>query len=595
MLRYLGLEWDPSHATAAARAKSLVDALRAQQDWDIALTRAGLAVFVSGIRGGANRLYPLAVDQGVVIGRLFRRSELHDAAGPVSLTSSEGADIVQSEGRTLVQKFWGRYVAFFQIADGTHRLLRDPRGSLPCFVMRDQGVRIAFSWLEDALHLLRDVAPPRVNWPALQAFIQMGALGGRETALEGVTRIFPGEVTDLRGERSTLLWSAVNIARSSNDLSVGEAALLLRETVRSCARAWASCYETILFRLSGGVDSSILLSCLGASATPTDVICVNYHSPGSDSDERSYARMTAMRVGRDLIERERDPDFRLDRVATIARMPEPVHYVGRMNSRTDARMAAAHSAKALFTGAGGDPLFFEYPRWWPAADYLRVNGWDAGLAAATLDAARLGRVSVWKALVLALMQHVRPYNVTQPMPGHAAAFLDRTRHAAMERRRFIHPDLIQAALPIGKLTQTGALMHSMVYYDPLEQDAAPELVTPLMSQPIVELCLGLPTYLLTHGGRGRGLARQAFAADLPPQVATRRSKGGMEEHMTEVLRRNRDFARDTLLGGELARRGLIDRTLIDEFLSGNPSARPGPVGQIHALIGVELWLARWPG
>ena len=265
-----------------------------------------------------------------------------------------------------------------------------------------------------------------------------------------------------------------------------------------------------------------------------------------------------------------------------------------MNSRADAALASEHSATALFTGAGGDALFFEFPRWWPAADYLRVRGWDAGFAAAAMDAARLGKVSVWRAIALAVSERFRPELSARDFSGHTAFICQNQTQSPMQRERFVHTALHRTnALPIGKHAQTVSLMHPLGYYDFFEQASAPERVNPLFSQPLVELCLRLPTYVLTEGGRGRALARRAFAVDLPPQIARRRSKGGMEEHITAVLLSNLDFARSMLLEGELVRRGLLDRAKLEEVLSGRPTALAGPISQIHALIAVEAWLARW--
>ena len=162
------------------------------------------------------------------------------------------------------------------------------------------------------------------------------------------------------------------------------------------------------------------------------------------------------------------------------------------------------------------------------------------------------------------------------------------------RDRFIHPALIHSpGLPIGKHMQTWALLYPIGYYDPFEEAAAPELVHPLLSQPLVELCLQLPTYLLTQGGRGRALARRAFASELPSEIINRRSKGGLEEHITAVLSRNLAFARSMLLDGELVRRGMLNRVAIEELLSGRPTKLSASPGRIHDLIGVEAWLTRW--
>jgi asparagine synthase (glutamine-hydrolysing) len=276
-------------------------------------------------------------------------------------------------------------------------------------------------------------------------------------------------------------------------------------------------------------------------------------------------------------------------------MADPVPYIGWMNSGTDARFASAYAAPAMFTGAGGDALFFEIPMWWPAADYLRIRGLDAGFAAAALDAARLGKVSIWQAIAQAAQERVRPKLAARVPRGYEGLLSDGIQHEALDWRRFIHPALCEATdLPIGKYTQTVALMHPIGYYDPFEQDSAPELVNPLLSQPLIELCLRLPTYVLTQGGQGRALARQAFAPDLPQKIIQRRTKGGMESHIKTVLQANIDLVRSLLLDGELCRRGMLDRAKVEALLSGRPTALPGPISQIHAVAAIEAWLSRWP-
>lgn len=102
-------------------------------------------------------------------------------------------------------------------------------------------------------------------------------------------------------------------------------------------------------------------------------------------------------------------------------------------------------------------------------------------------------------------------------------------------------------------------MHPVGYYDPFERAAAPEGVRPQFSQPLVELCLRLPTYLLTRGGRGRALARRAFASELPPEISNRRSKGGTEEFLKAVLDGNRDYVRGLLLDAGLLGTQLVVR------------------------------------
>ena len=621
MFRYLAIASEPDRPQHQAMARHLAERWRGQPGWRQALSTPWLQVFVTGERPGINEAYPVrgtandagpAID-GVVLGRLFRggtfqRSghECTDHEG-LELSLAEQRRIASSRGNALIDDFWGRYVAFLSAVDGSPCVLRDPSGALPCFRLERGGVSLIFSWLEDALALLPDgpdgqhvaaqgaKSPPQVNWPAIIALARHGALTGRETALDGVSEILAGERMDLSSGRVEPIWSAVTMARQPLRLSDEEAAEALAVTVRACVQAWAGCHDRLLLRLSGGVDSSILLSTLSPEDTSAGVVAVNYHSPGSDSDERPYARAVAASARRPLIEFARDESFRIERALSAARMPSPFPYIGWMNAQTDAGLAQLHGATAMFSGTAGDSLFYEFCRWWPAADYLRSRGLDAGFLSAIVDAAKLGRVSVWRAASLAIKERVHP-NLEDRAPASTNDLLaPGAQTTPFDVNRFAHPSWAATAeLPLGKCMQTQALFYPIGYYDPFEREAAPELVNPLLSQPLIELCLRLPTYQLTAGGRGRALARRAFANVLPRQVARRRSKGGMEAHVTSVLDANRDLVRELLLDGQLCRRGLVDRAQLEERLSAGPTTLPGRVTQLHSLVAIEAWLTRWP-
>jgi len=595
MFRFIAIAWDPSRARACATAERLRNPCQDRIDWEPVLLRPGLQVFTRGAAPGANEAIHLQGGLGVVLGKLFRRGDLTTTPPRhLALTAAESRTILESEGRALVDDFWGRYVAIFQTASGSTHVLRDPSGALPCFRIHHEGASIVFSWLEDALAVIGSMRPWSVQWDAFKAFLLGGKLAGRQTSLAGVLQILPGESIDLHDQGSVLLWNALDWSRAASNCSADEAVQRIRQHVIACTRGWASCYDSLLVRLSGGVDSSILFSCLGPGRTLADVIGVNYYSEGSDSDERIYARLTAARVGRDLIERQRDPTFDLGQVLRAARTCEPVRYTGWLNGAADVKLAEAYGAPALFTGAGGDSVFFEFADWWPAADYLAIRGWDAGFPAAAMDAARLGKVSVWRAVGQAFKERVAPSRPEAHLLGASPLLTAEVCLAVEDWRRFIHPAQRDATdVPIGKRMQIMSATHPVTYYSPFEQEAAPELVNPLLSQPLLELCLSLPTYLLTQGGYGRALARRAFAQDLPPQIINRRSKGGLAEHVSEVLMRNIQEIRAMLLDGQLARRGLLNRSNVEEVLSGRPSAIAGHASQIHGLVAAQAWLDRW--
>lgn len=595
MFRYLALAWNPAAGEPAALAGILTAFMRARRDWTVALERPGLAVFVTGT--GANRVYPLHGGSGAVVGRVFHRQDPQREPERVAEGLAASNAMARDGGRTLLTDYWGRYVAFLEAEDGRHQVLRDPSGALPCYRLRHEGVSFVFSWLEDVLQLPRPPAP-RVSQAGIASYLAFAEVTGRLTALEGVIQILAGEVADIRSAEAgdQLLWDMAQRARSPMDITIPEARDHLRAAVRDCVEAWTGCYDPILLRLSGGVDSAILAACMAQARAGSRVACLNYHSPGADSDEREYARQAANAAGFELIEQRRNSMFRLEQVLTVARTPTPTNYVGRISSPTDADIAARVGATAMFTGSGGDQLFFEFKQSWPAADYLRLHGLNAGFLSAAMESAQLGKVSVWKAAGRAIADRFRVHTPMQDSHVRRTLITDDVHHQAAHAGGYMHPAFFDApGLPIGKLNQVHQLAYFGGYYDPYARERAPELVNPLLSQPLIELCLALPTFQLTHQGRGRGLARLAFANDLPPQIAKRRSKGGMDEHTKAVLAGNLDFAREMLLDGELVRRRLLNRKAIESALSGNPASKTNQSGELHMCISAEVWLRRMSG
>jgi asparagine synthase (glutamine-hydrolysing) len=151
-----------------------------------------------------------------------------------------------------------------------------------------------------------------------------------------------------------------------------------------------------------------------------------------------------------------------------------------------------------------------------------------------------------------------------------------------------------ANLSPGKLWHAASVAVPLLSYDVLSLPNDPESIYPLMSQPVLELCLQLPTYVLIQGGQDRALARRAFAEDLPRQVARRTTKGGSTTIAKTLYEKNLPFIRELLLDGELVRAGYLDRKKLELNL------RPGHAILGHAFgeiliehLSTEAWLRSW--
>ena len=114
----------------------------------------------------------------------------------------------------------------------------------------------------------------------------------------------------------------------------------------------------------------------------------------------------------------------------------------------------------------------------------------------------------------------------------------------------------------------------------------------LLSQPLMETCLQIPTYLLLRGGRERALAREAFADRVPSQILRRRDKGSIVSHATEMIRRSEPFLRELLLGGVLAEAGVIACKELEPYIVRGQSFREEHLLRLLACIAGELWVRK---
>jgi asparagine synthase (glutamine-hydrolysing) len=215
----------------------------------------------------------------VVLGKLFERSgNSPSTAVPLALDESRTRAIMDSRGRQLVDRYWGRYVAFlYDDAAGTSRVLRDPSGGLPCLTVRFGGVRLYFSAMDDIRQL--GVGPFDVNWGYLTAWICVMRGHSHSTALREVSQVLAGECLELRDDvaTSTFYWDALQIANSDIIEDPDKAAGALRDSIVDSVGAWASCYSGITLSLSGGLDSSILYAALRDSPAKQKLTCFHYY------------------------------------------------------------------------------------------------------------------------------------------------------------------------------------------------------------------------------------------------------------------------------------------------------------------------------
>lgn len=612
MYRYVILLWDRAAPNARDTVERLSQRLQSSDpEWSSALALDGLKVLHTPGAAGLSETRLLGDGAGVVFGRLFARepvgaegsASVDGAVGGAAVGGADLAAVVRSGGRALLERCWGRYVAVIRDPQSEEiSVLRDPTGGLPALLTTFEGVHVVFSDVEDCA--AAGVAPLTVNWKYLARFIAHSGLQVRETGLNEVTEILPGERVVFRGSRweRHIEWNPIETAQRHPLEDPEQAVVALRATTRACIQTWARGCRSIVHNLSGGLDSSIVLSCLRDECVDRPITCIHYFATGPYEDERQYARLMAAHAGVPLVERQLDPAaVPLRRLLDLRRSARPWFYLYEVeHGGFEAAIAAERGADGLFSGAGGDGVFFQAGAELAVTDHLFAHGFRCGFWDTAIDAARVSRKSIWPLLGAAIRRRLLrpPWNPTaMAMPLPRTIVSADVLKAAKQDPEFVHPwftpEATRGVAP-GILWHASSIHVPPAYYSAFSRDPSPERTFPLLSQPLVELCLRIATYVLIRSGRDRALARRAFAADLPDQIVRRRSKGRIDQHVRNILDLNLPFVREMLLDGHLVREGLLDRRNLEIYLNRERSPADfqySEILQVHLCA--ETWLRRW--
>ncbi|HKU27189.1 MAG TPA: asparagine synthase C-terminal domain-containing protein, partial [Candidatus Sulfotelmatobacter sp.] len=462
-----------------------------------------------------------------------------------------------------------------------------------------------------------------IDWRQLAVHLLTSFKLTRQCGLKGFEDVPGGERHTLHrsGRTRTLLWNPGEFCRSGPIENAAVAACQLRATVQTSVSAWAARHTDIIHCLSGGLDSSIVASCLAQAPSKPNVTCLNLYVAASDrdkpvlpnlskrylaklhrvsshGDERQFARLVARACGFQLIEQEKRVEhYDLRRIWDSPLATLPTMYVHNIDlDATEGRLVGEKNASAVFNGQIGDTVFFTTFQSLGALDYAYQHRFGRHFIAEVARASALSRESVWlvtgEAVRHGIFRRPKPpifdyLKSPQLMPSHAIDWIT--------QRDIEHP-WVQAAgrLAPGKRAHVEGLASSgLFYYMSFFRERMASSVYPLASQPVIELCLRIPTYVLLFNGISRGLARLAFADVLPKEVRDRTVKGYNFSFYQHVVQANLDYVRESLLDGLLVSEGVLDREKLDQYLQRDAPFLTVTAGQILAYLSAEAWARQW--
>ncbi|MBI4881279.1 MAG: asparagine synthase (glutamine-hydrolyzing), partial [Planctomycetes bacterium] len=538
------------------------------------------------------------------------RAELEERG--CSFRSRSDAEVVphlyRAHGSRFVERLDGMFaLAVLDLAQGKLLLARDRLGKKPLYWRERDGV-VEFASEAQALVAGERVEP---DPGALLRFLAFGHVPEGGSAFAGLRRLPPGHllVAGADGVRVERWWSPPPVR--PEERGIEEWKEEARERLVLATRARLEADAPLGLFLSGGIDSGLVLAAASlAGAAPLRAFTVGFADPAFD--ERGQAARSAARFGAEHVVLLASPAPERTLAEIAACYDEPFGDSSAYPTLLLCRLARQH-VKVALSGDGGDESFAGYRR-------HAALGLSSALARACpaplrrLLARLLGEPGNGVA-GRAGAGELRRLLAALDLPAAERHLYWTTFFRAPLRTRFLHPDLLAAALAADPEGEALALFHAqpgstlrkalasdlerylpgdlLVKVDMASMSCGLEVRSPFLDLRLVELGRALPDRLLARGRRTKILLRELARELLPPEVANGR-KRGFGVPLAQWLRgplagmASRLLASPRFAARRILRPGAA-RELLDRHMSGSEDWS----AYLWLLLMLEAWLRRF--
>lgn len=519
-------------------------------------------------------------------------------------------------GEGCVKRLNGMYA--FATWDGNSRELllgRDRMGQKPLYIaaidasgspvhLDETGVlpplgAIAFA---SELYALRQVPwiDSRLDELALVEYLRWGYIPAPRSIYRGIQKLPPASVMRISagGGQSSIYFQPTadgEVGSPPDGYARTQARSLVIEAVR---RQLISDVPLGCF-LSGGIDSSVIAAAMKSAAPNQRIVsfCVGFDDPRYD--ERPYAAAVAERLGTEHHDFLVHPNAAEDLPKLVRVFGEPFGDSSALPTHYLAR-ATRGFVKVALSGDGGDELFGGYDRYRALSISQRLHRWPGVLRELARQCPRLLPGSHPKRRLARLKRLLD--SIDQPPAQRYSTYMRlftdeqiKTLTGETPRRpdlierlfaQFAGDGMVRAASAADRLSYLPEDLLTKV--DRASMLHALEVRSPFMDHHLVHFAATLSRDQLLGGG-GKRMLREAFTADLPPQVFRRR-KMGFAVPIGDWFRGElREMLHDHLLGGDSFAAGRFQRNVILKLLDEHQSQRFDHTQRLYALLMLEIW------
>ncbi len=361
------------------------------------------------------------------------------------------------------------------------------------------------------------------------------------------------------------------------------------------------------FLLSGGVDSTAMLSfAVGKTDHALSSFTLGFSSPGID-DERPYATMAAKRYGSQHHEMTITSKEFADFLPKFAwHMEEPVcepqavalYYVSKL---------AKDFVKVLISGEGGDEAFAGYQTYRGVLWLERVkkilgplNRPLSSMLMGVNQYLKFGRIRKYAPLLGLPFEDYYFSRTASPF-----SYFNRHSGGLYTSDFASHVDKVrstQAVKPYLDQTVGGGVVNKMLYVDTktslpddllLKADKmtmanSVELRVPLLDHKFLEFAATVPEKLKVHGLTTKYVLKTALRNHIPKEILHRRKAGFPVPYESWLRTEMKDWVLETLLDRTSVARGYFKSGAVEKLIHAHAETGQHPK-EILSLVSLELW------
>lgn len=560
---------------------------------------------------------PLSNEDGTIWivfnGEIYNYRELRKVLvekGHVLKTQSDTEVIVhlyEEFGAACVEKLRGMF-AFAIWDQNTKSLLlaRDRIGIKPLYYSLDDK-RIVFA--SEIKAILADPTVKSELAPeVIDRFLTFLYVPGEETLLQSVRKLAPGHyLIANRGKVEVRQYWDLKFSKPSEPWTPVDAERKLSELLAESVELHMIADVPVGVLLSGGVDSTAVLSC-AAERTDKEISSYTVGFSGSSfDDERPYAKLAAEAFG----SRHRDMtisagDFAEFLPKYVWHMEEPVceppaialYYVSKL-ARTD--------VKVLLSGEGGDEAFAGYNNYRSIVWMERLKricgpltgpmAWGLSQLNSRVHSTRLAK---YTPLLDATFPNYYYSRTSTPFrySGNGIGELFSTDLSHLTDKEFT----VEPVRRLFSAVKDESILNQMLYIDTktwLPDDLlvkadkmtmanSLELRVPLLDHRLLEFAASLPPHFKLNGFTMKYIWKKSLSKRIPEAILKRKKAGFPVPYESWLRNEFRDDIRDILTDRKTLQRGYFQKQGIEQLIKSN--VEHGLYAkEIFSLVTLELW------